>query len=52
MMIFGPISLMFWIYATIYELVMGLVAPPKVRASKMVSPANGVNGVNGVNGIH
>ena len=42
--------MMFWIYATIYELVMGVVSPPKVRTSKMVGSADG--GVNGVNGIH
>lgn len=45
MMIFGPVSLMFYICATIYELFMGIVAPPKVK-TKMV------NGVNGINGVH
>lgn len=43
MMIFGPISLMFYIYATIYELLMSVLEPPKVKATKMV---------NGVNGVH
>ncbi|OIW29196.1 FAD/NAD(P)-binding domain-containing protein [Coniochaeta ligniaria NRRL 30616] len=43
MMIFGPISLMFWIYATIWELLMGVVEPPKMKAVKVV---------NGVNGVH
>ncbi|KAB5539326.1 hypothetical protein GE09DRAFT_315077 [Coniochaeta sp. 2T2.1] len=42
MMIFGPISLLFWIYATLYELFFGAVEPPKVK-TKMV---------NGVNGVH
>lgn len=43
MMIFGPISLMFYIYATIYELLMGVLEPPKMKATKMV---NGVTGTN------
>jgi hypothetical protein len=41
MMIFGPISLLFWIYATVYELVMGVIAPAEPKATKMV---NGVSG--------
>lgn len=43
MMIFGPISLIFYIYATIYELLMGAVEPPRVKATKMV---NGIKGTD------
>lgn len=40
MMIFGPISLAFYIYATIYELLMSVIGPPKTTQTKMV---NGVH---------
>lgn len=37
MLIFGPLSLMFWIYATIYEMVADVFAPPKVQVKSVMN---------------
>lgn len=51
MMVFGPISLMFWIFATIYEIILGGREAPKLQ-KKTTDGINGhANGkMNGANG--